>query len=110
MIEREHFKTCVRAYFPEHDFYWLDRFPVDYVACIYLNGLANLASNPNEEQTLLHILRQYANDRLCDPSTLTFVGEGFTLSRDNDTDFNLVFVLKDMQISSYARQLFNPFD
>ena len=109
MIEREHFKNCVRAYFPEHDFYWLDRLSVDYVACIYLNGLANLASDPNEEQTLLRILRRYANHLLCDPRTLTFVGEGFMLSRNNDTDFNLVFVLKDMQISTYASQFFHPF-
>ena len=110
MIEREHFKTCVRAYFPEHDFYWLDGWPpVDYVACANLNGLGNLAGYPNEEKALLRILRRYANLRVCDPRTLTFVGEGFMLSRDNDTDFNLVFVLKDMQISTYASQFFHPF-
>ena len=107
MIEREHFKTCVRAYFPEHDFYWLDGWSpvVDYVACANLNGLGG----PNEEKNLLRILRRYANHRLCDPRTLTFVGEQFMLSKDNDTDIAIVLVLKDIQISTYASQFFHPF-
>ena len=111
MIEREHFKTCVRAYFPEHDFYWLDGWSpvVDYVACTNLNGLSNLMGDPNEEQSLLRILRRYANSQLCDPRTLTFAGERFMLSRDNYTDIAIVFVLKDIQISSYATQSFHPF-
>lgn len=109
MIEREHFKTCVRAYFPEHDFYWLDRLSVDYVACICLNGLGNLSSGPNEEQSLLRILRRYASYRQCDPRTLTFVGEEVMLHRGNDTDFNLVLVLKDINISPYERQFLHPF-
>lgn len=110
MIEREHFKTCVRAYFPEHEFYWLDGWSpvVDYVACTNLNGLTNLMGDPNEEKNLLRILRRYAN-RWCDTRTLTFVGEPVMLSKDNDTDIAIVFVLKDIQISSYATQFFHPF-
>jgi hypothetical protein len=110
MIEREHFKTCVRAYFPEHDFYWLDGYPpVDYVACNNFCELTSREVVPDEEQTLLRILRPYANRRICDPRTLTFGGERLMLSKDNDTDIAIVFVLKDIKIDSYASQFFHPF-
>ena len=111
MIGREHFKTCVRAYFPDHDFSWLDRWPVDYVTCTNLNGLANMTDDPYDEHTLLHILRPYTSKRLYDPRTLTFVGEPFILGRsDYCLDFDIVFVLKDISISTYARQFFHAFD
>lgn len=108
----EHFKTCVRAYFPGCDFYWLRdcnkhfRMPV----CLTEADIREVAIRmdvdlpEDDEASLVRHLKQFSRMPGINPSTLAFGGDMF-LVQVTDDDKAIVLVLTKMEISTYARRL-----
>jgi hypothetical protein len=113
----EHFKTCVRAYFPGCDFYWLkdcnkqfsmpvciSEVDIREVA-IRLDVLASPDALPeDDEAALVRYLQKVSRIPDINPDTLAFGGDMY-LVEVSDNCKAIVLVLTKMEISTYARQL-----
>lgn len=100
MLDFEHFKTCVRAYFPECSFDWLgdctvpiglqtvedwmDR--IRHVDCLPLSTCMDSldTSGMDEESILLAVLREIRENPTYDGRTLRFSAHIFTYLPDYD--------------------------
>lgn len=113
----EHFKTCVRAYFPGCDFYWLRDCSKHFLmsVCISEADIREVAirmdvlENPldipeDDEAALVRHLKKFSRMPGINPDTLAFGGDMY-LIEVNDDCRALVLVLDKMEISTYARQL-----
>ena len=111
----EHFKTCVRAYFPGCNFYWLgdcsNRFlrPV----CISDADIRDVEiplvvpESPydipeDDEAVLVRNLKKFSRMPGINPDTLAFGGDMYPVEVTDDYTAT-VFVLTQMEISNYAR-------
>ena len=114
----EHFKTCVRAYFPGCDFYWLRdcnkhfRMPICLTesdireVAIRLDVLESpLDDLPEDDETaLVRHLKQFSRTPGINTDTLAFGGDMFLVQVTDDYKA-IVLVLTKMEISTYARRL-----
>lgn len=112
----EHFKTCVRAYFPGCDFYWLRdcnkhfHMPVRLTeadiseVAIRMDVLDSPLDIPEDDEVaLLRQLKRFSRMPGINPNTLAFGGDMF-LVQVTDDDKAIVLVLTKMEICTYARQ------
>ena len=113
----EHFKTCVRAYFPNHDFSWLRYcrrhflMPVCiseadiYNVAIRLDVLESPRDLPeDDEKALVRYLKQIANRPDINPDTLEFGGDMYLMQVTDDYRA-IVLTLDEMSIGTYPRTL-----
>jgi hypothetical protein len=113
----EHFKTCVRAYFPGCDFYWLRDCSKHFLMPICISEAdirevvirMDVQESPNDipeddETALVRYLKQFSRMPGINPDTLVFGGDMY-LIEVNDDCRAIVLVLTKMEISTYARQL-----
>lgn len=113
----EHFKTCVRAYFPGCDFYWLRDCLKQFHMPVRLNEAdirevairmdvldSPLDTPEDDEAALVRRLKQFSRMPGINPYTLTFGGDMYLVEVDDDYRA-IVLVLTRMEISTYARQL-----
>jgi len=105
MIGLEHFKTCVRAYFPEHDFAWLAKYNITYVSC---TGLVCYGSpdeyESDDEKVLLSVLRKFSRLPSADPGSFEFSFELVLICMRDDLVPDIVLALKNVRISADERR------
>ena len=111
----EHFKTCVRAFFPGHDFSWIrdcrmhfiarDAWWMDvtYVACRFV-PIVFMDAPVDDEEHLVHYLKECKRFPCMDPRTLKFGGDAYL-----DSNHDLALSLNCIEISTHAR-IINPYD
>lgn len=113
----EHFKTCVRAYFPGCDFYWLKDCLKQFSMPVCISELdirevairMDVPGSPldlpeDDEAPLVRYLKKFSRMPGINPYTLTFGGDMY-LVEVNDDYKAIVLLLDKMEISTYARQL-----
>ncbi len=113
----EHFKTCVRAYFPGCDFYWLRDCSKHFLmpVCISEADIREVAIRmdvpespldlPEDDETaLVRYLKKFSRMPGINPDTLAFGGDMYLVQVTDDYRA-IVLVLNRMEISTYARQL-----
>ena len=113
----EHFKTCVRAYFPNHDFSWIRycRRHFHEPVCISEADIYNVAiqfdllESPrglpeDDEKALVRYLKQASRTPGINPDTLEFGGDMY-LMQVTDEYRAIVLTLDEMSISTYPRTL-----
>lgn len=108
----EHFKTCVRAYFPGCDFYWLRDCNKHFLmpVCISEADIREVAIRmdidlPEDDETaLVRHLKQFSRTPGINPDTLAFGGDMYLVQVSDDYKA-IVLVLTKMEISTYARRL-----
>jgi hypothetical protein len=112
----EHFKTCVRAYFPGCDFYWLRDCSTHFhmPVCISEADIREVAirmdvqESPHDipeddEAALVRYLKKFSRIPGINPDTLAFGGDMYLIEVNADCKA-IVLVLDKMEISTYARQ------
>lgn len=112
----EHFKTCVRAYFPGCDFYWLRDCSKLFLEPICISKAdfrevvvrMDVLESPNDipeddETALVRQLKRFSRMPDINPDTLVFGGDMYPVEVNDDCRA-LVLVLTKMEISTYARQ------
>lgn len=113
----EHFKTCVRAYFPGCDFYWLKDCNRQFLRPVCISEIdirevvirIDLPVSPldipeDDEAALVRHLKQFSRTPGINPDTLAFGGDMYLIAVNDDCKA-IVLVLTNMEISTYARQL-----
>ena len=113
----EHFKTCVRAYFPGCDFYWMKDCLKQFSLPVCISGAdilevairMDVMESPHDipeddEAVLVRNLKKFSRTPGVNPYTLTFGGDMYLMEVDDDHRA-IVLVLTRMEISTYARQL-----
>ena len=118
----EHFKTCVRAYFPGCDFYWLRDCNKHFLTpvciseadirevAIRLDVLESPRDIPeDDEEALVRHLKQFSRMPDINPDTLAFGGDMYLVQVTDDYKA-IVLVVTKMEISTHARQLPDIFD
>lgn len=112
MIEFEHFKTCVRAFFPGHDFSWIRDCTrhfympmcpsdVEYVSCQF--DILTPGEVADDEQSLVRCLKRFSAICVANPDTLDFRGDAYLSQVDADREPAIVLALNEISISTYAR-------
>lgn len=113
----EHFKTCVRAFFPGCDFYWLKDCLKQFSTPVCISGAdirevairMDVPESPygipeDDEAALVRNLKKFNRTPGIDPYTIKFGGDMYLVEVDDDYRA-IVLVLTRMEISTYARQL-----
>jgi hypothetical protein len=112
----EHFKTCVRAYFPGCNFYWLRDCNKQFLkpiciseadireVAIRLDVLASPNTLPEDDETaLVRYLKKFSRMPGINPDTLAFGGDMYLVQVTDDYKA-IVLVIDKMEISTHAKQ------
>lgn len=112
----EHFKTCVRAYFPNHDFSWIRdcRMHFHEPFCLSEADIRDVAIHfdlltpgdpiPDGEECLMRYLKWASNMPGINPDTLEFEGDLYLMQYTAD-DRGIALVLVDLWIGTYPREI-----
>lgn len=113
----EHFKTCVRAYFPGCDFYWLRDCNKQFSMPVCISEVdirevvirIDVPVSPldipgDDEAALICHLKKFNRMPGINPDTLAFGGDMYLIEVNDDCKA-IVLVLTNMEISTYAKQL-----
>lgn len=112
----EHFKTCVLAYFPDHDFYWLRycrrhfHMPIcmskSFVRNVFvcIGEFSPVEPIPNDEKTLIRYLKQAIEAPSINPDTLAFGGDLYQVNATEDSTA-IDLVLNEISISTYPKNI-----
>ena len=96
MIELEHFKTCVRAYCPDHDFGWMSQWNVSFVSMAEMTFPWDPdAPEPvDDEAVLMEALKKFS--RWPVKRKLAFLGELALLTPTETRDYAVVLKIRSI--------------